>query len=326
MLFIDQKTWQRAKTGLDRALSLHLYDPNVSHIDLGLRIVDKENYRIKDELVVRVHLRKKLRGEAFQIFANQYPDRVIDENTIGFPIDLPEARYRLNYLWRWASRPAANDRSGKFEVMEGGISISHEYSSGYGTLGGKVIDGSGEEYILSNWHVLVGSWESTTGQAIYQPARWDGGTAAHAVANLARDAMKDNLDAAIARVNRKRRLVNKQFEMGPVRGVGNPKLGMVVEKSGRGSAVTRGIITGISGQSVLRYDGLERTIKHIVHIAPMNAGTEVSAPGDSGAWWIEETTRRVIGLHFAGANDPEYALAISMPEVLSALNVEVALQ
>jgi hypothetical protein len=327
MLSIDQRTWQKARNGLNQAISLYLYDPNVSHVDLGLRIRDSENFKVKEELVVRVHLRNKLRGDAFKAFADNYPNRVIDADALGFPVDLPEARYHLNYYWRWSSRFNSNQRSKMFDIMKGGISISHEYSNGYGTLGGKVIDNqTGDEFILSNWHVLVGSWTMISGLAVYQPARWDGGTEAHTVAYLSRDAMKSNIDAAIASLNNKRNLINEQLEIGQVSGVGSPKLGMIVEKSGRSSEVTEGIISGISGQTVFRYDGLPRTIKHIVHIAPIGAGQEVSSPGDSGSWWLEKDTRRAVGLHFAGSNNPEYALAISMPEVLNALDVEIALQ
>jgi len=31
-------------------------------------------------------------------------------------------------------------------------------------------------------------------------------------------------------------------------------------------------------------------------------------------------------LHFAGSNNPEFGLALSMPEVLEALNVEIAIR
>ena len=46
-------------------------------------------------------------------------------------------------------------------------------------------------------------------------------------------------------------------------------------------------------------------------------------PGDSGAWWLEENSLRAVGLHCAGNRNPSWGLALSMPEVLDALNVDV---
>lgn len=327
MYSIDRPTLQRAKQALDKARISHLYDPNVSHIDLGFRIKDSEGSRIENQLTVRVHLRKKLKGDEFKAFAAKYPERVIDEEMIGFPVDRPEADYRLHYWWWDDQTNNWEPRSRYHDVLKGGISIANEWSYGYGTLGGKVKDRqTGEEMILSNWHVLVGSWFAKPGLAIYQPAQADGGNANHTVARLARDAMQQNLDAAVARLNRARPIINEQLEIGSVTGVRSPQLGMTVIKSGRRSKVTTGMITGIAGQTVLSYGGYQRIIKNIVHIVQVNVDDEVSAPGDSGSWWLEQDSRRVVGLHFAGSNNPEYGLAISMPEVLNALDVEIALQ
>jgi endonuclease G len=68
---------------------------------------------------------------------------------------------------------------------------------------------------------------------------------------------------------------------------------------------------------------LERIIRHIVTIEPRLDFAEVSAPGDSGAWWLDQATGRAIGLHFAGSNFPERGLALDMPAVLDALNVDL---
>ena len=63
----------------------------------------------------------------------------------------------------------------------------------------------------------------------------------------------------------------------------------------------------------------------MMHIAKVPDSVQVSAPGDSGSWWLEEGTNKVVGLHFAGANRPEYGLAIRMANVLNALNVDLML-
>ena len=326
MIILNKQTLQKARRALQKASALHLFDPNVSHIDYGLRIRESEENRIENELTIRVHLRKKLKGDAFKAFADRYPERVIDPEIIGFPIDIPEANYRLHYWWGGPENNF-NTRRKLHNVMKGGISISNELSYGYGTLGGKVIDRqTGEQMILSNWHVLIGSWFAKPGLTIYQPAQSDGGKSKNTVAVVKRDAMKNGIDAAVAKINGIRSIINEQLEIGPVTGVASPRLGMNLTKSGRGSDITDGIITGAEGQSAIYYGGFRRIIKNVIHIAQINASNQVSAPGDSGSWWLEKDTRRAVGLHFAGSNNPEYALAISMPEVLNALDVEIALQ
>ncbi|MCI0698791.1 S1 family peptidase [candidate division KSB1 bacterium] len=320
---IDSPTWRTAQQALDRAVALHLDDPNVSHIDLGLRILSSEGNRIEPELAVRIHVHQKLADTSFRAFAARQPQRVFDADRIGFAIDVPQATYRLQWWWQpWQTQ---NQRAEWYRELRGGISISNADSFGFGTLGGKVRDRqSGEEMILSNWHVLAGSWLVKAGLSICQPAIVDGGSETNAIAAYTRDAMNANLDAAVAKLNGRRPLHNEQLEIGAVTGATAPQLGMKVIKSGRRSRVTSGIITGVGGYTKQRYAGVTHIIRDIVHIAPEAPGKEISAPGDSGSWWLERSALRAVGLHFAGSNAPEFGLALSMPEVLESLNVEIA--
>ena len=317
---IDSSTWGKALRALDRAVALYLDDPNVTHIDLGYRTRSSEGHRLEPELAVRVHVRQKLTGDSFRSFSFRQPERVIDEKRVGFAVDIPVARYRLHRLGNLQL-----DRTRFFPELCGGIGISNTASWGYGTLGGKVRDRqTGEEMILSNWHVLVGSWLRSPGLPICQPALGDGGHTSQAVATYTRHAMDANLDAAVARLNGQRPLRNEQLEIGVVRGAAAAELGMKVRKSGRRTAVTAGLVTGVAGCIRQSYGGFARTIRNVVHIAPEAPGQIISAPGDSGSWWVENSTLQAVGLHFAGSDNPEFGLALSMPEVLKALDVEIA--
>jgi endonuclease G len=320
---INSQTWRTARRALERAVALHFDDPNVSHIDLGLRIISSEGNRVEPELAVRIHVHQKLAGDSFRAFAARQPRRIFDADRIGFAIDVPQATYRLH--WWWQPWQVQNQRAQFYRELRGGISISNANSFGFGTLGGKVRDRqSGEQMILSNWHVLAGSWFAKPGLPICQPALVDGGSEANAVAAYTRHAMDANLDAAVAKLNGQRLLRNEQLEIGAVTGAAAAQLGMKVIKSGRRSGVTTGIIAGVEGYTKQLYAGLTRIIRDVVHIAPESPGREVSAPGDSGSWWLESSTWRAVGLHFAGSNAPEFGLALSMPKVLEALNVEIA--
>jgi len=323
------KSFINAKLGAalqarNRAIGYHLFDPNVSFIDVGLRIKEREK-RLIDELAVRVHLRHKPRGPAFESFAITHPNRIVDSGKIGFPIDIIEGDYRLQ---QWPSPPP---RGGVFNPLQGGISISNEWSFGYGTLGGIVVDrDTGKKMILSNNHVLAGSPYIQPGLRIFQPGYGDGGRWQHTMARFTRDAMNVDIDAAVAELTDDRAVVNYQFELESISGLGSPRPDMRVIKSGRGSKITKGIITssGFGGVAKISYGGLTRVVHHVFHIFKVPDSDQVSTGGDSGSWWLEEETNKVIGLHFAGNSiyEPqEYGLAIKMANVLNALNVDLML-
>jgi hypothetical protein len=177
--------------------------------------------------------------------------------------------------------------------------------------------------ILSNWHVLVGSWRALRGQKIFQPGRLDGGSFVDNIAALSRDAMGMNLDAAVAALNDQRRYVNDQYQLGPATGLQHARLGMGVVKSGYRTAVTYGIVAAVEGIAKLRYDGLDRVIRHVFTIESEYQFEQVSGPGDSGSIWLEDDTLAAVGLHFAGSDAPERALAMDLQPVLNALDVEL---
>lgn len=322
MQSIDKTELRAALQARNRAIGYYLFDPNVTLIDIGLRIKERERKVIKSETRVRVHLRSKPRGAAFESYAAANPERVVTEEKIGFPIDIIEGDYRFQQ-WYW-SKPSLRGRA--FNPLQGGISISNEWSNGFGTLGGIVKDrDTGKKMILSNYHVLVGSSFVPTGLRIYQPGYGDGGRRQHTVARSTRHRMDVGIDAAVAELTDERDAINKQLELGSVTGVGDPLPNMRVKKSGRASNVTRGVITGVGGVKAIPYGGIRRVIQHVMHIAKVPESPQVSAGGDSGSWWLEQDTNKVIGLHFAGSNRPEYGLAISMSNVLNALNVDLML-
>ena len=99
---------------------------------------------------------------------------------------------------------------------------------------------------------------------------------------------------------------------------------MAVIKSGRASGITHGRVAGVEGTARLSYSGVDRLIRNVMTIDPRDASSQASAAGDSGSFWLEEETMNVVGLHFAGSDDPERALAIDMQPILDALKVDMA--
>jgi hypothetical protein len=321
---IDQRTLARARLALREAIRRWLYDPNVRLIDYGWP--ERDGKLVEDELEIRFHVVEKLReGPALEaaIQAGKTQDRYPEE-IAGIPIDVLQRPYRLEQWFGGWWGQTANPRARRTAPMQGGISISNAYQYGYGTLGGAVEDReTGDRLILSNWHVLAGEWRARPGWSIYQPGRGDGGSQADAVATLSQHAMSSGLDAAVAKLTGGRQLINDQSGLGPVRGVGRAQLGMEVVKSGRRTDVTRGRVTNaLQGPVKMYYNGVLRLIHNVATIAP-RLGQQVSAPGDSGSLWLEEETMYVVGLHFAGYDRPETALAIHIQPVLDALNVNL---
>lgn len=311
----------RARLALNQAVQNHLYDPNVSMIDFGYPELNGK--LCTDELAIRIHVHQKLRGAALESAIDRGFTRRIPESYGGFPTDVPQSTPHLHqyWFWNWPAKPA-NPRLRRQKPLRGGISISNQYQRSSGTLGTMVIDRrTRDPMLLSNWHVLVGRWGARQGERIYQPGKLDGGSYPDSIGNLSRDSMSSNLDAAVAILDGRRPLINDQYQLGSITGVKAPELGMRVTKSGRSTGITRGIVAAVEGVTRLRYDSLYRIIHHVFTIEPLNATDPVSGPGDSGSIWLEEDTHTAVGLHFAGSDLPERALAMEMQRVLDALDV-----
>lgn len=329
MMNIDKKSWTNRRLAVNKAVSLCLSDPNVMFVDFGWR--KRDDVRIEDEPCIRVHVMKKFReGPALEMATQRGVTRgIIPKEIGGFPVDVPEHVFRLHQGWGSGWKTSANSGSRKDRIapMQGGISISDYKRNIAGTLGGLVVDReTGDPMILSNFHVLAGVWYAQPGWPIYQPGRGDGGTEANTVARFVRHAMQSNLDAAVAKLTGDRQLVNQQLDLDPavVNGVAWAQLGMEVVKSGRTSGITHGRVIGVEGSLKMTYDGVSRVIRNVMEIEPRE-GLTVSEPGDSGSFWLDEETMCAVGLHFAGGDYPERALAMDMQPVLDALKVNLPL-
>jgi len=310
----------RARLALQKAVGRNLFDRarRINLIDIALY---EENGQPYDMPAIRYHVDDFIPAMELEAMGRT-PLQL--ESIDGLPSMVVQGSYRPQQGWPpWGAGPgpSTNPRLRRSDPLSGGVSISTRYS-GSGTLGGIVRDrASGRPMLLSNWHVIVTYWGAPRGQSILQPGRDDGGSGADVIAELERDAMAVNLDAAVAFLNERRRPSNAQLDIGPVTRPGKATLGMTVQKSGRSSGRTYGRVTGIEGVLRMRYNWVDRQIRRIVTIE--SNGGEVSRPGDSGSWWLSSATGEAIGLHFAGGNYPERGLALDMGAVLDALDVDI---
>jgi endonuclease G len=278
-----------------------------------------------DQLAVRVHVVKKKRE--IELSAGE----LFPQEIQGIPVDVIEASYAPQALASSRPEAAIEGRGRRFDVVPLGVSIGCRYSTA-GTLGAKVVDRkSGQEMVLSNWHVLVGRRDAETGLPAWQPGWVDGGThEANTIARLTRS-MLGPYDAAVARLTGEREVTSRTLEGRAIDDITEPRLGMQVWKSGRSSGYTEGFIDGIKMTVPLSYAAAGvHILRRVFRIVPVPGGRyqEISIGGDSGSVWVDEVSGKAVGLHFAGeiGDTPEHALAHDIEPVLEALDVRLPAQ
>lgn len=291
----------------------------VTAVDLGFKWSQGE---MTGRLSLRVHVAKK-KDEADLDESEIFPEEID-----GLPVDVIEATYAPQALVDAKPAVSVEGRGNRWDDIPLGVSVGCKYSTA-GTLGAKVIDlESGDEMILSNWHVLAGRQNVEPGIAIWQPGWIDGGTREeNTIAELARWVLGP-FDAAVARLNGARPVQTKTIEGRVIEESTSPRLGMLVWKSGRSTGFTEGFVDGIKMKVPLNYGVagvhmLEKVFRIIPR--PGSVPGEISIGGDSGAVWVDEESGKAAGLHFAGelGNTPEHALAHDVASVMETLEVRL---
>ena len=228
-----------------------------------------------------------------------------------------------------------------------------------GTLGALVQDAGGNQYVLSNNHVLARSDQALPGETIIQPGLIDNGCTPFGVgpgttpvATLtgypALASSSTNVDAAIARVapgtvdprgsilelgsrQADGTLGSGQIGLSSSGGKGEPaSLGMMVAKSGRTTGLTCAAVSAVDVDVVVDYftdcaetsHALTKTFTNQIAIS----GTSFSDAGDSGAMVVDASNAEPVGLFFSGGTDGngvEHAIASPIGDVMTALDTQV---
>ncbi|MDX3538024.1 hypothetical protein PV721_27475 [Streptomyces sp. MB09-01] len=249
-------------------------------IGLGVGLEEAEGRRT-GKVAVIVYVSRKLPE------AQLRADEILPEEIEGVPVDVVEAEFK----------PDVESGSGRsHNPLVGGISIGVSCggisSGGYGTLGGAFFDDvTGEDVILSNWHVLLAACQ---GVEVNQPGTTGGGSL---VARVHQAVITDRVDAAAARLTGHRFLLPELLGLGRISGIGTPLLGKIVRKTGATTGVTTGEIAEIDCDFDLTYDnGLTVNFRDQIFVKTLDG--VIGDEGDSGSLWVDEANR-VIGLHFS---------------------------
>ncbi|HEV8304757.1 MAG TPA: CARDB domain-containing protein [Gemmatimonadales bacterium] len=225
-----------------------------------------------------------------------------------------------------------------------GFSVGHPAITA-GSIGARVVDGSGNVYVLSNNHVLANSNDASIGDAALQPGPFDGGTSADQIGTLFAFQPLDfsggnnTIDAAIA--------LSTTSDLGNATpaddGYGTPGsvifgdanadglfddkaalLGLNVEKYGRTTKLTHGQITGINVTVDVCYEVLiifcVKSARFVDQLL-IEPGA-FSGGGDSGSLIVsDDANRNPVALLFAGSSAQTIANRIDL--VLSRFAVRV---
>jgi hypothetical protein len=184
-------------------------------------------------------------------------------------------------------------------------------------------------YILSNSHVLADEGVGQIGDKIIQPGDADGGASpADVIAELAEWApfqftatgYPNLVDAAIAKVKQARLVTSAVRLIGVPKGTSRTvRRGMRVQKTGRTTDYTTGVIKDINYRLALTYKkpggGSGR-----VGLRDQVLCTRYTAGGDSGSA-VFNSSGKIVGLHFAGS--PSTSIFNRIENVLAALDIEV---
>jgi hypothetical protein len=184
-------------------------------------------------------------------------------------------------------------------------------------------------YILSNSHVLANEGLAAAGDPIVQPGRDDGGASPEdVIAELTEWApfqftatgFPNLVDAAIAKVKSAESITSAIRLIGVPKGISSTvRRGMRVQKTGRTTDYTQGIIKDINFRPQIRYKKPGGG-KGRVGFRDQVLCTRYTDGGDSGSA-VLNMQGKIVGLHFAGSSSSSVFNRIT--NVLTALDIQV---
>ena len=203
------------------------------------------------------------------------------------------------------------DRTARFDrPVPIGVSTGHP-SITAGTIGARVVDGSGNVYSLSNNHVYADENKASIGDAVIQPGTYDGGSSPaddigtlHAYATIVFSTTANNVvDAAIA-ITTTNQLSNSTPDG---ESYGTPSstpwdatIGLNVRKYGRTTGDTNGKVDAINATVNVGYS--TGTARFVDQVIIKGRKGSFSDGGDSGSLIVSKDGNHPVALLFAGSS------------------------
>ncbi|MDF9749195.1 hypothetical protein [Arthrobacter sp. ES3-54] len=289
--------------------------PGVTGVDIGYKQVGDETTEIP---AIIVFVEKKKNEDELE------EDQVIPKTFGPFATDV---RQEGPYIF--------TQDAVRYNPLLGGIAGGAcTQIPGFGTLGAIVQDnasppGTVRLGVLSNWHVLVAGTTSTSPLNVAQPPPGLGGTCPpDTIATVARSAITEYVDGAVAFLNTARPAINAIKDIGTIFPPATMPavVGWPVRKRGARTGLTNGTVESVDASFVLvESDGTYRKFKNQIRIGQSTwpGPSAFMLPGDSGSVLVDSANRRIVGLLFAGTSDGSVAYANPIADVLFALNVSI---
>ena len=263
---------------------------------------------------------------AIRVFLTSGSVRGVPASLDGFPVAVQVTGQIM----------ALSDPTTRQRPAPTGFSIGHPAITA-GTIGARVVDASGNVFVLSNNHVLANSNAAAIGDPILQPGPFDGGVApADQIATLHAfkpivftTSASNTIDAAIGLSN----VIDLGSETPTDDGYGqaNPTifgdansdgifddktalLGLAVQKYGRTTKLTHGTVTGINATITVCYQQVffcTKAARFVDQIIIEPGG--FSGGGDSGSLIVTDDGNLMpVGLLFAGGSSQTIANRIDL--------------
>jgi hypothetical protein len=209
-----------------------------------------------------------------------------------------------------------------------GVSTGNALECSAGTIGAR-LKSDASVYALSNNHVYARVNEASLGESILQPGSYDTGCLADpgdVIGTLSDfvpidfDGGANKVDAAIAASD-----TSKLGKSTPSNGYGTPKsataeaeLDMAVQKYGRTTALTKGVVVGINATVNVNY-GAAGVAQFVEQIWVRSQKGAFLKAGDSGSLLVGDPGKNPVGLLFAGDASGKYGIANRIQYVLDEL-------
>jgi hypothetical protein len=212
-----------------------------------------------------------------------------------------------------------------------GVSTGNEFECSAGTIGCRLTDGV-DVFALSNNHVYALENDAPVGSRVLQPGLYDTacvgsvadviGTLYNFVPIVFSTSASNTVDAAVAASS-----IDNLGNSTPSNGYGTPSsstvaaaLNQPVQKYGRTTSLTRGVITGINATVNVGYSsGTARFVNQIV----VGASSPFLKAGDSGSLLVTDPGKNPVGLLFAADRSGKTAIANRIGDVLAAFGLSI---